>query len=309
MQWHEWTTQDKAWGISATEMVKLCKEGIKQTSNTWTKNNFLAMLCLLRSEAIWNSLGKPYYNVHPKILRTMLSTKLDKIPVSQLEIPGELPAILVRLAGINKCVMEPDGQYIRSILMSQNKHSIEFHIDTGIKRGGICSPHTVALDLKAAISITEAINQAELDTAKAPIEIEKITEIGTLRNIFRKALQIAVVCRFIHDCRDEELIQYDVLNKYKDKFDTADKAEKELIIDKSRRRGKIGWNIGTNEKLYEGEYDSQCRNVYEESGRELTRAHLRCAHLHIVRTGPGRKEVKTKWFRATVVRPDLPFRP
>ena len=42
-------------------------------------------------------------------------------------------------------------------------------------------------------------------------------------------------------------------------------------------------------------------------GRERTHAHIRSGHFHAVRCGEGRKNVKVKWFRPTVVRPDLPF--
>lgn len=104
----------------------------------------------------------------------------------------------------------------------------------------------------------------------------------------------------------DNLLQFDVLAKDRRTFEAADEEGQERLISRARRRGKHGWNVGTNE-MFVPDVPQWSTSATGESGHSHSHAHIRTGHLHAVRCGPGRKDVKIKWFRPTVVRPDLPF--
>jgi hypothetical protein len=126
------------------------------------------------------------------------------------------------------------------------------------------------------------------------------------REVLENCLRLIATVGLIANNPEENLLQYDVLSKDRAAFAKADDERREQLIDRARRRGKFGWNVGTNE-LFVGEVPKWSGYKEGGSGRERTHAHIRSGHLHAVRCGPGRRNAKIKWFRRTVVRPDLPF--
>jgi len=108
------------------------------------------------------------------------------------------------------------------------------------------------------------------------------------------------------DATDDGLLEYDVLSKDRQKFREADDERRNLLIDRARRKGKVGWNVGTTELLL-GDMPRQKVNLPEHQRGEHSHAHIRTGHLHAVRYGEGKRQVRIKWFRPAVVRPDLPF--
>jgi hypothetical protein len=59
--------------------------------------------------------------------------------------------------------------------------------------------------------------------------------------------------------------------------------------------------------MFLGEVPAWSSGSCAERRREHSHAHIRAGHFHAVRYGQGRRSVKVKWFRPTVVRPDLGF--
>jgi hypothetical protein len=117
--------------------------------------------------------------------------------------------------------------------------------------------------------------------------------------------------QFLADCPNDELIEYDILSKHRQEWVNANPQRKREIIAEARKKGKIGWNIGVSSKIIQNAPRlTDQRAVSGEIDRRgpLSNAHIRTGHLHCVRCGEGRKDVKVMWFRPTVVRSDLPFR-
>ena len=94
--------------------------------------------------------------------------------------------------------------------------------------------------------------------------------------------------------------------KYRDQYERGDQAKRDQIVARSRRRGKNGYQVGTD-IMFLGEKGLRSQGGSGE-GRELSYAHIRSGHPHAVRYGPGKKLVKIAWYRSTTVRPDLPFK-
>ena len=80
-----------------------------------------------------------------------------------------------------------------------------------------------------------------------------------------------------------------------------------MIAEKARKKGKFGFNVGTD-LMFIGERQFQQQKNSEETGRELEYAHIRAGHPHAVRYGEKKKMVKIVWYVPTTVRSDLPFK-
>lgn len=120
------------------------------------------------------------------------------------------------------------------------------------------------------------------------------------------ALRIAVTIGFLANS-NSDLVEYDVLAKFRNDFEKGTPERRAQIIEKSKKRGKNGYNVG-NDLMFLGSRGFQNRPASELTGRELEYAHIRDGHPHAVRYGKGKELVKIMWFQPTVVRPDLPFK-
>ncbi|TWU49347.1 hypothetical protein Poly59_39610 [Rubripirellula reticaptiva] len=141
---------------------------------------------------------------------------------------------------------------------------------------------------------------------KAKMDPQKISPGTRRREVIENCIRLVATVGLIANCPEDNLLEYDVLAKDKQRFKSASPKRKEELIAKARRRGKIGWNVGTNE-LFIGEQPLGESGSAAAPRGSHNHAHIRTGHLHAVRFGKGRKQVKIKWFRPTVVRPDLPF--
>ena len=119
-----------------------------------------------------------------------------------------------------------------------------------------------------------------------------------------KVLRLLACIGFLRDCPDEMLVEPDVLSKDKSRYRSASQKEKAQMVDRARRRRKVGWVIGTNEKdLGTLSLSHQQRNPWQ--GGEVTKSFPRRGHLRRVRHGKRNKFVKIKWIPPTIVRRDL----
>jgi hypothetical protein len=97
------------------------------------------------------------------------------------------------------------------------------------------------------------------------------------------------------------------LSKDRSSFDGGSEEQRQTIIERAKRRGKNGYNVGCD-LMFLGERPKGESRSGEATGRELQYAHIRGGHPHAVRYGEGKKLVKIKWFAPTTVRDDLPFK-
>jgi hypothetical protein len=285
----------------------------------------------LGEEYLWIIAGKPYYNIHPKMAGHLCNCRLDNLPASYLEVPGGFDAVLIRFAGPSPELQVGEGEYVRSILMARSITSLPGDafvnlIDHGqppTEFGSIADTLTFRIDLgdrgecdtlsyiRDWVISVRLLPDRNLDQEFATFEdaAPELIAPGTRRReVLENCLRLIATVGLIANSPEENLLQYDVLSKDRAAFAEADAERRQQLIDRARRRGKYGWNVGTNELLV-GEVSHCSAARTSGCGREHSHAHIRSGHLHAVRFGPGRELVKIKWFRPTVVRPDLPFAP
>lgn len=297
-------------------------------------------------ESEWMRAGRPYYNIHPMMAAKLGKTNLDKIPARFIEVPGRFAGINIRFSDDIPIRILPANQPyhfgqapelrntpigFRSVLFGKfnfdgdelmarfaphmvGQDQFVLVVDEGCR----CIPspsepvqrmlaNTIIFGIKPNETIPEAIQRATDEVAGTIEEVMFRAMRERLENLFR----IIITTGFLSDCPEDMLVIPDVLADDRQKYWTA--LQKGLTDDAARlaarakRRGKFGWNVGTNE-MFVGQRPFQNSRSDHGTGRELTYSHIREGHPHAVRHGPGKTLVKIKWFRPTRVRPDLPFK-
>lgn len=110
----------------------------------------------------------------------------------------------------------------------------------------------------------------------------------------------------------QKILEYDVLadqlDAYRKMREKGDLAGAKDIEERSKRKGKYGWNIGRprDRRLPL----SVNGNSHNENGHHSGHHYrsFRCGHFHKYNIGPNRSKVAMRWIDVTVVRPDLPER-
>lgn len=256
---------------------------------------------LVSSEVKWLNKGKPYYNLNPNIIEPAMRMKLD-IPVALVDVPRDFSAVNLRFPD------HPLSENIRSVLAVKSEEGIVLFykviaLDGKFDYGAI----TFFKNISPNISLDEYLDKAA-DEANIG-DFSRIGEKPIITAQTKKILKLYVTVKFLSDVPNDELIEYDVISKFKNEYEderTSVERRKE-IEEKSKKAGKIGWNIGVKERVIR---DIPCWSEQSTGTgeRELSYAHIRTGHLHAVRIGKGREHVKIMFYRPTVVRSDLPFK-
>lgn len=273
----------------------------------------------MQYEDEWMASGRPYYNIHPGMVGKLSKMDLNKIPSHLIQMPHELSCVNLRFAQpdakfiINEHVSAqfpehlvsldvPAGAWVHSILMQDYRQHAKYKspvvgmlLDFNAQNiPGRTNYGAIMLELDPKKSLQELID-TNVRREVSPTMIEVMTN----------AMRMAVVIGFLANS-SADLIEYDVLSKFKEQFDKGDEATRQNIIRKSRQRGKIGYNVG-NDLMFLGALPRQ-GITQTGDGRELQYAHIREGHPHAVRYGDGKNLVKIMWYKPTVVRDDLPFK-
>ncbi len=78
--------------IRVIEMNNILTSPFRDQSNRWRR------MIRLMGEGAWVASGRPYYNIHPQMVKSLCNTNLDKIPAEFIEVPANLPAVVFRFA-------------------------------------------------------------------------------------------------------------------------------------------------------------------------------------------------------------------
>lgn len=182
------------------------------------------------AETAWCDLGRPYYDLYPGIAEAFLKVDLSKILVEHLSLP--YPVILIRLSEGN-----PIGLCTVLVAMQRNSandglgmhvcydqpESIKhYFINTGVPNrliAGFKSP------LDRAVMATDEVISNDRNG-----EVEKIVKIVTTMALIRN---------------NPDIIEQQPLSKDLAKFDrSVDFEERQRLLDKAKRRGKLAFAIG-----------------------------------------------------------------
>ncbi len=268
------------------------------------------------ADILWVKEGQPYYNIHPKMAQKLCKVDLNKIPSTMLKTPHGLSVVNIRFAQqhpeftVADAQMPdmklpfaqaiPAGSFVHSMLMMRSDYerwNVMFLLDFGtINPNGQPSYCIYGMRLHSAISMEDAIFLASRESSTPDDSYQQM-----LRNIIRLAVSIG----FLAD--NPAICEADVLADDRGAFREASDEKREFIAARARRRGKYGFNIGTD-LMFLGERPKGERRDSIATGRELEYAHIRAGHPHAVRYGESKRLVKIMWYVPTTVRDDLPFK-
>lgn len=250
-------------------------------------------LATVRAEIEWVLQGRPYYNFHTNLLEPALRMKLNKIPINLIEAPRDFSAVNLRFQ---------EDQNLPTMLIATGEKGnccIYCCHEDNLAVTGLPSDSTEDAESYIRRTCNEAATREGLNNI----------EINRMQSVLEKAIRLYIITKFLADTPNDDLIEFDIASKYRAEWEGASPRRREEIIEASKKKGKLGWNIGVKEKLImNAPRLSPTDEHSSEQSKELTHAHIRTGHLHCVRCGPNKRDVKVMFFRPTVVRGDLPFR-
>jgi hypothetical protein len=272
---------------------------------------------LLRNQAeyAWEKSGRPYYNLHPQLVPAISKTNLETIPARFIEVPGNFPAVNLRFS-----TTEHRFSPIMGMLFAKQSDGFRLFVDIGRREAFNGYPVTLCQTLhlpfaegdeSIPIVLERLLDRCVAKAAETSTK-DNANEVIMLMSSFDwylDILRIAVTVGFLANQNDEMIVR-DVLSKeraaHAEAIKRGNDSRRSKIENRAARRGKLGWNVGTNEMFVDW-YPPKQQELPEGVRGPHKFAHIRTGHFHAVRCGKSRSQVKVKWFRPTVVRPDLPF--
>jgi len=269
-------------------------------------------------EANWYAEGKPYYKIYPQIVDEFIRTPIN-ISCSLLMAAHE--SFLIRLPKEPLLDFRINGQHyqVKSILVDTTElHKVSstlfFLADCsecvpGITQNSFLIHTPIRMDKHKLIEnvipeqCVNIIDNMEFNIKQIPTEIKEA------------CVRLVVGVCFL-STGSHKIFEYDVLGDLLEKYRqlAEDSPERKRIEEKSKKRGKYGWNIGRG---FDGRYLTLPRGVtYTEAvraagGRERLYQHKRGGHWRELIPGVDKpwKEYKVIWIDAMEIRPDLPPKP
>lgn len=248
----------------------------------------------------WIKAEKPYYNVFPAIVPMIDNLDLD-IPCSAITVPEHV--INIRLPKPPHNPFKAGSAMIRSIIFG--KQPVAKAIGSAELVDGIC----LGIDVGEVIQDNHKIKMLEPDEAiqvgcfpvytfkNFPLMLDKSIEdvaeslpyhsswlegVQTPKELIVRAIKLVCCVCLIGD--DPEIVTPDVLAKDRLNFSNADENKRKAIVDRAKRRGKNGFNLGADiDKI----------------------PHYRKPHLAIVWTGKGRTKAKIVMRKGSVVHREI----
>lgn len=234
------------------------------------------------SEGMWERNRRPYYNVYPAIAPMLMRLNLEvdtkfvrpPVPAFCVRLPQEHPPLAytwqgqpwhVRSILVGPAVLRTQGKKFDGLLLWVNTGEVQRMPD-----GRDYPIHTyINLPLEEGMTLEAALKALPYD-ASAFQGMVMPEEIRT--NCAR------LVCTICLLDNDPDLIEPEVLNRDQGKPPT------QAIIDRAKRRGKYGWNVG--------------------KGIEVV-PHIRRPHPALVWTGHGREVPRIVMRKGSVVHREI----
>lgn len=227
----------------------------------------------LDSELSWYEGKQPYYKVWPGIIPCLTKLKHEKIPTSELYLPCD--TILFRFP-IGNTLTFPGGS-LQTILVNRRPDQLTLWIDFGEKEQSPL-PECPVLTYRV-LQLTQPTVQEAVD----PLIIDGSADVGLKipPSIVTDCVRIvAGICLLSHD-NEDRLVEWDVLSKDAAKFSVSGDQK---FIDKAKRRGKFGWNVGKSVEVS---------------------PHYRQSHLALYWCGKGRVNPTMKYRRGAIVKREV----
>ena len=325
MQFFEWTTDYQLY----------CRQTIKKERDSYDRffprrrrelQMSQTMPIRLLAEHCWDKIeGRPYYNIHPKLVGKLCKVDLNKIPSTLFQMPHGARAVNIRFAqqhdqftvhekmltenstasGIMTRGTMPAGSFCHGVLMIDNRAQALPGVGTMPRNLLFIMDFNVFTRYQQPIYTIMGLMPEDGKSIEDVLRESSKGRSDSYDEMIRNIMRLAVTIGFLAD--NPTICEVDVLAKDRQKFGGATETDRETIIARARRKGKNGWNIG-NDMMFLGARPVGERRASRPTGRELEYAHIRGGHPHAVRYGKDKQLVKIMWYQPTTVRDDLPFK-
>jgi len=181
--------------------------------------------------ACWYRLKKPYYSVYPSIIPLLTKVKLD-IPTKSIVSP--LPFLLIRMPVENNLLTPVKTILIGNVTIGMERKNAIQNIFISI--------HTTEDQYLTTVwENTEDITVEEV-LQDIPDNCRGTKPSDVLVRIIPDVLKL--ICSLCLLDNDPSIMEPDVLDKDKGRYEWGDDAEKKFLEERAKRRGKVGWNVG-----------------------------------------------------------------
>ena len=343
----EYIKQDKSLrGASLEDLLMMEFKNINSSSFKLEANR-TKRLMRLNLEYSWCKSGKPYYKVHPVMVKKLSKINLDKIPVEFIEVP-EFDSVCFRFAediptryidahagitAIRDESINASPIYARSAIFSRirrsdpkyksaidyvqkttgdinalNDDNFIIVLDEGFRAKQEHVDRTLCNSIIISIHQGEMISQAIERTISEDSVMSKLPT--NLKSRLENLFRVIISVGFMANAPEDNLIVPDIINRDKENYDNAVAKNDVGKIKEIVDRSRNRGHNGWNVGTNEIFVDERSSVKHSEGGigNELQYSHIRGGHPHTVRFGEGKKRIKIKWFRPTRVRADLPFK-
>lgn len=220
----------------------------------------------------WCKDHRPYYSVYPSIIPILTRINLD-LPASQIIPP--LRNLLIRLPVENN-PLDPVRTILISLFKVQDYDGIS-RLNLNVDYGTGCGNSYMMLDEQ---KISNVVKEWEEADRRGEALLNVTTKTADILKL------VSTLCLLEND---PTIIEPDVLDKDRGRYEFGDEEIKRFIAERARRRGKIGWEVGG----------------YMERGEAGNIPHYRRPHLQIYHTGKGRTIPRLVNVRGCIVHREI----
>ena len=235
----------------------------------------------VESEYVWARNKKPYYSVYPSIIPMLTRLNLD-IDSGLVKIPMEVLCIRLPKSHNPLTFTFEDQRYeVRTVLMSETLVRDSLGMTLWMDYGETMAlPNSDGGTFEFPVMTYRNFRcrtgqTIEQDLVDLPVEPN--SDIGVQIPIETQKDVVRLCCSLCLMQHDPEIISPDVLNADQEKYE---KTKDQKFIEKSHRRGKVGWIVGAKLEVI---------------------PHVRRPHPAIMWTGKGRAVPKVVFRKGSIV--------
>lgn len=226
-------------------------------------------------DCLWEGGRRPYYRIYPSLIPMLTRLNLNRVQGSNIHLPPGLPCLSVQFPVGHELHGEIRTMWLSFVDVDPNSTlQTSRGLSIGLDHGEVRCDMPVQLIRWLPLSdktIEESLNAL-------PADIPSLAGKQLDDAIVKDAIRLACTLCLIGD--DPSILEPEVLAKDRHR---VDQSNIENLVEKARRRGKLGWSLG--------------RSIE-------TIPHYRRPHPALVWTGVGRKVPKIIMRAGSVVHRD-----